>query len=71
MVIQYVRLFPLARMRVSDNKLADRLDLTLRNLTSKFAKKQKTASLIADIAEVQAKLKSREFLDDFKTFMEE
>jgi hypothetical protein len=71
MVIQYVRLFPLARMRVSDNKLADRLDLTLRNLTSKFAKKQKTASLIAEIAEVQAKLKSREFLDDLKTFMEE
>ena len=40
-VIQYVRLFPLARMRVSNQRVADRLELILKSLATKYSKMNK------------------------------
>ncbi len=37
-LIQWVKLFPVAKIRINDQRLADRLDSLLRNLTSKYSK---------------------------------
>lgn len=71
MLILYVKLFPLARMRVSDSKLADRLEQTLRNILSKYSKKLKTETLISTINEVTAYIKSKEFIDALNKFFDE
>jgi hypothetical protein len=53
-LVQWVKLFPLARLRVKDQRLADRLDLLLRNLHSKYIKIPKSSLIIATLEEVQA-----------------
>jgi hypothetical protein len=70
-LIQYIRLFPLAKMRCTDTKLGDRLDQTLRLLNSKYNKKAKTESLLKTIAEVSQKMKSESFTLAFEKFLEE
>jgi hypothetical protein len=37
-LIQWVKLFPAARLRVNDQRMADRLELLLRNLHTKYSK---------------------------------
>lgn len=71
MLIQYVRLFPLARMRVSDLKLADRMEQTLRVLQSKYQKKPKSENLLKAISEVTLQIKSQGFAEALIKFFEE
>ena len=37
-LIQFVKLFPLVRMRVANQRVADRLELQLKSLISKYGK---------------------------------
>ena len=71
LLIQYIRLFPLAKKRCADNKLADRLEQTLRLLSSKYNKKQKTENIIRTINEVTQEMKSESFTAAFELFLQE
>jgi len=57
-VIQWVKLFPVARLRVNDQRLADRLELLLRNLHTKYTKIPKSSLVLATIEEISEKLRS-------------
>ena len=52
-LVQYVRLFPAARMRIADNRMADKLDSNLRALTARSAKIPNSKLLQEEIANVQ------------------
>ena len=60
-VIQYVQLFPLARTRIIDPRVIDRLDLILRALTQKYQKMARVSHLQSVLVEVAQKLKDVEF----------
>jgi len=45
-MVQWVKLFPVVRLRVSEQRLIDRLDLILRDLHSKFTKIPKTSLVV-------------------------
>lgn len=62
LLIQYLRLFPIARMRCSDPKQVDRLEQTLRLLQTKYSKKPKGESVTCTIAEVNSEIKSEAFI---------
>ena len=57
-VIQYVRLFPLARMRVSNQRMADRMELILKSMGTKFGKMQRVSYILSEITETLAKIRS-------------
>lgn len=67
--MQWVKLFPLARLRVNDQRMADRLELVLRNLHTKYAKIPRSTLVIATIEEISEKMRSIEFLNQCRDFM--
>jgi len=60
-MIQWVKLFSVVRLRVSEQRLIDRLDLILRNLHTKFSKMPKTNLIVATLADAIEKMRSVEF----------
>ena len=69
-MVQWVRLFPVVRLRVSEQRLIDRLDLILRNLHSKYTKIPKTSLVVSTLEETIEKLRSVEFQQECRAFME-
>ena len=67
--MQWVKLFPLARLRVNDQRMANRLELLLRNLHTKYAKIPRSTLVLATIEEVSEKMRSIEFLNECRDFM--
>ena len=65
----WVKLFPLVRLRISEQRIIDRLDLTLRNLHAKFVKMPKTSLIVAALADMMEKLRSPEFQQECRDFM--
>ena len=45
-MVQWIKLFPVVRLRVTEQRLIDRLDLLLRNLHSKLSKIPKTSLIL-------------------------
>ena len=68
-LIQWVKLFPVARLRVNDQRLADRLELLLRNLHAKYTKIPKSSLILATLEEISEKIRSQEFLNECRVFM--
>ena len=60
-LVQYVKLLPAARMRISESKMADKLESNLRQLQSRSSKIPNSRLLIEEIQNVQQELKSPEF----------
>ena len=60
-MVQWVKLFPLVRLRVSEQRVIDRLDLILRNLHAKFIKMPKTSLIVAALADMMEKLRAPDF----------
>ena len=56
---------------MSELKLADRLEQTLRVLQSKYQKKPKSESLLKAISEVTQQIKSQEFAEALNRFVDE
>lgn len=52
-LVQYVRLFPAARMRIADNRMADKLESNIRTLQARCAKIPNSRLLQEEIANVQ------------------
>ena len=60
-LVQYVKLFPAARMRIQESKMADKLESNLRQLQSRCNKIPNSRLLIEEIGNVQRELRSPEF----------
>jgi len=60
-MVQWIKLFPVVRLRVTEQRLIDRLDLLLRNLHSKFSKIPKTSLVVSTFENVIEKMRSTEF----------
>ena len=60
-LVQYVKLLPAARMRISESTMADKLESNLRQLQSRSSKIPNSRLLIEEIQNVQQELKSPEF----------
>lgn len=60
-MVQWIKLFPVVRLRVTEQRLIDRLDLLLRNLHSKFSKIPKTSLVVSTFESVIEKMRSTEF----------
>ena len=69
MVIQWVKLFPVARLRVNDQRLADRLEQLLRNLHAKYTKIPRSSLVLATIEEISEKLRSQDYLAEVRNFL--
>jgi len=61
MVIYFTRLIPLARQRLSDQKLVDRLDMCLRNLSSRYVKRPRSDLVIKELQEAQQLMTTESF----------
>jgi hypothetical protein len=54
MVIYYARLVPLARQRLGDgSKAADRLELSLRNLMTRYNKRPRSELVLDEVVKAQ------------------
>ena len=68
-LVQWVKLFPVARLRVNDQRLADRLEMLLKHLHAKFSKIPRTSLILATIEEIAEKIRSPAFLNECRDFM--
>ena len=68
-MVQWIKLFPLVRLRVTEQRLIDRLDLLLRNLHTKFGKIPKTSLVTQTIEDIIGTLRSPEFQQECRDFM--
>ena len=69
-LIQWVKLFPSARLRVNDQRMADRLEQLLRNLHTKYSKLQKSSLVLATLEEVSEKIRSEGFIAECRDFLQ-
>ena len=69
-LVQYVKLLPAARMRISESKMADKLESNLRQLQSRSSKIPNSRLLIEEIQNVQQELKSLEFQQKYKDYFQ-
>ena len=69
-LVQWVKLFPAARLRVNDQRMADRLELLLRNLHTKYSKLQKSSLILATLEEISEKIRSDRFIAECRDFMQ-
>lgn len=69
MVIQYVRLFPLARMRVSNQRQADRLELILKSLYTRYSKMTRVSYIMSEINDTLIKIRSSSFQQKVMNFL--
>ena len=69
-LIQWVKLFPAVRLRVSDQRMADRLELLLRNLHTKYSKLQKSTLILATLEEISERIRSEGFLAECRDFIQ-
>lgn len=53
-IIQWVKLFPMARLRISDQRMSDRLELLLRNMHIKYSKIPQSMLILDTIEQVAA-----------------
>jgi len=60
-MVQWIKLFPAVRLRVTEQRLIDRLDLLLRNLYQKFTKIPKTSLIVSTLEVTIEKMRSTEF----------
>ena len=69
-LVQWVKLFPAARLRVNDQRMADRLELLLRNLHTKYSKLQKSSLILATLEEISEKIRSDSFIAECRDFIQ-
>jgi len=68
-MVQWIKLFPIVRLRVTEQRLVDRLDLILRNLHAKYIKIPKTSLIVSTLETTVEKLRSADFQRECREFM--
>ena len=69
-LIQWIRLFPLARMRINDQRGGDRLEHILRTQHTKYSKLPRSSLVVEALEEVLEKLRSESYLQECRDFIQ-
>ena len=68
-LIQWIRLFPVVRIRINDQRGGDRLEHLLRTLHTKYSKLPRSSLVLEALEEVLEKLRSESFLQECRDFI--
>ena len=63
-VFQYVKIAPLVRMKLSENRSIEKLEQSLKAISKNFSADQKAKELLILVEETLTKLKDCDFLDE-------
>ena len=68
-LIQWIKLFPVVRMRIKDQRGGDRLEHILRTQHAKYSKLPRSSLVVEALEEVLEKIRSEAFLQECRDFI--